>query len=434
MIIELDPDWTPSTPSRPQGIRRRHALSLGVAASLILTLVLGGSARPGSALKPLLSLPAGISSAFVLAGDRLLVATDEYTTIAAYQLPRGRALWRVTLPDPAIMLRLLPSAGVVLAETGDPTQLDSRVLGLDAGTGRELWEAGDADLVSEIDDPRVLLMPLDPGGSTGLRSVDPRTGIPRWSVDVQPPSDYATGIGWLVLRSADGRSRIVDEDTGRVTATRQLDDPPVTDPLISTATPPHVGPGLFVVGKILFATYLYADTTTVIAYRADALTRLWLITVDDVVFGATDCGPVLCLHAARSLIAVDPVNGGTRWHSSTWADAAASGTWLTASAFTSDGHGRLALLDPGTGAVHLDLANWSPIPQTGGDAPALLASNRVGRLGTWVALTRRDATRIQVVGWLPNTIMNECRLGRTDRTYLVCPTHTGPVRVWVYQP
>jgi outer membrane protein assembly factor BamB len=434
VIIELDPEWTPDAAPRPRRNRRRQALSAGVAVSLLLTLILGGSTRPEPALRHLVLVPAVVGDPFVLAGDHVFVVTYSYTTVIDYQLPSGRPLWRATLPDPATSLRLQVSAGVVLTEMGDPSQGSSRVLALDAGTGHELWRASDADLVAGTGDPHVLLMPVDPAGPRRLRSVDPRTGAPLWSVAVEQRSDVVMGTGWLALRSSDGLTRIIDEDGGRVTASRQLTDPPVTDPLIPTAAPPVGSPGMFVVGNILFATYLYANTTTVAAYRADTLTPLWRTTVDDVVFSATDCGAVLCLHAAQSLIAVTPATGTIRWNINAWSDAVAWGRWLRASDFTGDGRTRLALLDPDTGAIRLDLGDWFPVPQTGGDTPTLLARSQVGRLGTWVAATGDDPTRLHLLDWLPDAVTDECRLDAVDRIYLVCPTHTGNIHVWVYHP
>jgi hypothetical protein len=441
LVIELDTDWEPreSPHASPWRIGRRSGLVVGLLVCLLLVSGLAGSATPAPIWRWVASVPAALGDSYVLSGGRVFVMSRQPsgTTVDAYGLPGGRHLWRAALPARVDLLAFQEAAGELLAEAAGVEQ-GQRVTALDATTGRVRWRLDGAVFYQSVQPASsylLLMVAPPPSGPDQLRLVDVRSGAAIWSRVLTPgTSTDPVGSGKLVLDSPAGPVQILDEHTGRLLVTAQLDTGP--EP-VDQSLEPGSGTAFYAVGDRLIITYQRTTGgTDVSAYDMSTLERRWHLDVSDPVLNVADCAAVLCLSSEHGMTAVDPATGQRRWTTTRWTFGGAQGGLIDATDVPNPDNqpSHTVLLDPGTGRTVLDLRDWSPQEPIVSGQPATLITGRRGRLGAWAGSLNRDRTAVRPQAFLPDAIRDRCVLDRAARTYLACATYGGPVDVWVNRP
>jgi hypothetical protein len=441
-VIELGDDWAPDydAPAPAGSWRDRWGGWLrpaAAAASLLLILVLAGSAVARPVLTQVRSLPTVSDRAAELGSDRLFVTqsgSESTTVITAYPLPVGAPLWRAPMSHQSVDgLQLVPEAGVLLAWTSTNGGPDRQFTVIDANTGQARLRSSDAALADMRPDGRML---LSRPGSVGpsLSLVDLRSGEVVWMQQQAHPTEVAVaqsstggpGSRRIALRSPDGTAQILDEDTGSVLVTGRLPAPVAT---VQSTGLDQVG--LSVIGDQVLIVEPRGEDTLVTAYDLVRLGRRWQVTVPGPAFTVAGCGPVLCMQADRGLFTLDPASGRIRWRSSQWQAAWFTEAWLVALAPQSGD--RFTIVDPVDGRPLLDLGQWSlrSLPRPG--ASALLIASKPGRPGAWLGLLDESTFTVRTVGWLPDADRARCQVSRAAPVYVVCAVNHR-VTVWRYDP
>jgi outer membrane protein assembly factor BamB len=434
VVIELSTDWDQGEPVKPWRPRRRPRLVAGLVVCLLLVSVLAGSTGRASAWRLVASVPGRLGSYCVLSDDQLFVMTPEIpshsTELAAYRLGDGHRLWHTTLPAGLAVLPIPGPAHVVLAElfndgVDDPQRL--RYAGLDAATGRILWQLTDVSLVGGVgyEDPGLLVSVAAAGGASELHMVDLRSGAVLWSRAIAPQSlARSLGGGRALVASPDGVAQVLGVD-GRVVTSGHLTFPAPAAPDAA----PEAGPGFFPIDGQVTVTDPRNDHTVITSYDLATLAQRWRIDVADVIRSLNGCGPVLCVNGNRGVMAIDPVTGERLWTSTTWFSAYPMGEWLQASG-PPERSGRNVLLDPVSGRPVLDLADWSMMSPGIPGAPATVLNGRTSGAGVWIGSVRGSEPRIWPAAFLPGAIANRCAVDETGSRYVACATLDGPVRLW----
>jgi outer membrane protein assembly factor BamB len=260
------------------------------------------------------------------------------------------------------------------------------VFALDALTGRRIWtQPGRVPEGTESTD----LVVID--AATGLAAYDPRTGASVWRGDagVHFAAPMADGSARLIVRGDD--LSIVDIHTGAHTSQGRLDSHSLPlfgfgDPLTVVAT------SMGVDGNQHFARGVRPTQPGSATWQHELSPELIRLS-------GYACGQWLCTTLGSSTSAVDPADGQRVWQAdSEWVNhrtVRVDGTELLITIERGRTGPRTLLLDPRTGAVRMDLANWSPI----------------GTYAGW-----------QLVQWIPGSTYDPGWLGLLD------PTAPGGVR------
>jgi hypothetical protein len=260
------------------------------------------------------------------------------------------------------------------------------VFALDALTGRRIWtHPGHVPEGTESTD----LVVVD--AATGLAAYDPRTGASVWRGDAGFHFAAPMTDGSARLIVADDDLSVVDIRTGARTPQGRLDSHSLPlfgfgDPLTVVATSTGVDGNQHIVQGVRptqpgSATWVHELSPELIRLSGHA------------------CGQWLCTTLGSSTSAVDPADGHRVWQAdSEWVNhrtMRVDGAELLITVKRGRTGPRTLLLDPRTGAVRMDLANWSPIGAYAGR---------------------------QLVQWIPGSTYDPVWLGLLD------PTAPGGVR------
>jgi hypothetical protein len=353
--VELSADAGPPVPWR----------ALAAALSVVLLVLLAGSA-PSTPFPAPRIIPARLSDASFIDGNRLFVATQRPAVINAYSLPDGRFLSRTTVEVTGSVSNVIEAGDTLVVSYQIDDNGGQVTIAVTAGTDHELWRRLDG-LAGASGTAGTALLSTGYGARNEAvwQAVDLHTGAVRWSTR-QPADGYTMVTGpideypqWFVTVNADGRLETRDAATGRVTGTRR--GPPID---------PHADSIAWAVGDLAI---IGGQTGGVTAYRLPALTPLWNTRVD---LGQTwmqsDCGPVICaFRPQRGMLVLDPADGHLLWESGRWAYARPAGPYLVAAMRDRAGDDPAYwVLDPRTGRVLGSFGNWDVV--TSDTVPATL--------------------------------------------------------------
>jgi hypothetical protein len=250
-----------------------------------------------------------------------------------------------------------------------------------------------------------------PGQPARARLVGARTGEGSWETPIEDDTSvFATGgPARLVIVRATGETAVYDPVDGRTVASGTL---PISggDRVDRTVT---------VHGALLLLREPRTDATVLRAYTTDTLRPLWTATVAASAEFARDCGPYVCLRVPAGFLAVDPVDGRTRW--------TAPGRVLSA-----DVGPRLVTYDRRETAdwTLLDALTGRPVADLGPGAwpgSDLFLRGEAGSSRTFVARIDPAAGTQRIIGTLPAATPDTCR-ARLDR--LACPTTGNDLELW----
>ncbi|WP_406036681.1 PQQ-like beta-propeller repeat protein [Micromonospora sp. NBC_00898] len=406
----------------PPEPRRPPSRSVRVAALLCAALLtLAGSAvHPGRERSVVVPAPQG--AVFLVLADRLVVADGPGTVgragqlVTGHRLPGGEALWRFLLPAGDHALGLTTVAGAVLvisspAGAGDPA---STVLDPDTGVMR--WRQPGYPVATQSDG--VLLETPRADGTGTIRSVDPVSGTPRWSLPL-PGSGLAyevgdRGVTRVVLVTAAGRVEVHDTGSGALLRAGRV--PPAADGVSYRFTR--------VVGDLLLVD---GAPGTVTAYGLDRLDRRWSMPVGaSAASWFAACAGVICLREQDAGVrAVDPATGRLLWTDDRWLGMSPVGGRLLAAAPGVGLEMELSVVDPRTGGTRGRLGRW----RLGGVdryGTPLLGLRRLGEERTLVAELDVPAGQARYRAVLPGS-WDDCAVATAA---LVCLRPSGGLVVW----
>ncbi|BCJ68866.1 PQQ-binding-like beta-propeller repeat protein [Polymorphospora rubra] len=440
-------------PSRPA--LARHLRTAVTALVVLLVLAIGGSAPPpGPALVEVAAPPTVVMQHELLVGDRLYVVqppTDRSfrRTVTAYDLARGAALWTTPI---GVETRVLgPESEASLSIAGDRVLVhtEDRTFVLDSASGRlrasvpHHVTGGGAGNVGLVRETAWSFAPGASGSDATVRVVSGATGeilhvtaarpgeAPRFSVQVDGVSvrafDLDTGTElWatgpvtagellpgeppsVAVLTRDGVLEVRDARTGAVRHSR------------AGAVDGSTG-WLRVAGDLVLA---QTGSSEVTAYAAGTLETVWRATLPGR-GAAYGCGAVVCVAMAGRSLLIDAGSGRPLGE-------------VVANGHLDSRGGHLLRLgpregeldhtvDPYSGRPLVDLSDW-PEPVIPGDGSPLVLT-RPDRLPdrAWFAVVEAGATRIQVLGPVPQRV-SQCQ---SSGIHIACRTGNG-LRVWTYR-
>jgi putative pyrroloquinoline-quinone binding quinoprotein len=398
-LIDLDaPD------AGPRVLRKASGRWWKPAVAVALLLVLGGAAPAGMA-PPVAADTAGrgaLTAALTeeaLYTVHLLGSEDRDTEIRAWPLRPGGPHWTARVGGLTTQLTLIN--GVLIADAGQEDGLTV----FDARTGAVRWRTGQGRLTALLRNGRVAVS----GPGAELRVADPATGNAVWS-QVADVGRLLVSADRVVAVSYAYRATVYDAETGRVLIE-------VRDLGVGVGQPGLTDPDAFidivVVGDQL---YLYGGdgpaTFRVAAFNlGDDLTPRWSTSLGQPLDLAGCAAAAICVRIPDGMTVLDPATGRVRWTSGRFVSVSADG-------IAADRDGRVARVDPATGAVERELGHGAVT----GDL--LLRTNPDHTVVAGLADGR-------VRGILPPVTASRCL---TAGRYLACPTAvltgSGKVAPW----
>ncbi|MDY7086704.1 MAG: PQQ-binding-like beta-propeller repeat protein [Actinomycetota bacterium] len=390
--------------------------------AVLVLLTAGASAAPAKQpFTEVFSLRAGPAEPYALTGDgRLLVQT--YGVLGAYHLRDGEPQWKAGRTTPVFRLRL--GSGLILMRPWIAGSRDPGTTAISVGDGAYRWRrtgqvvsvAGSSTLLS--------VTPVRGAGNRRIDgpvdAIDPRTGRTLWTVNV--PSSAALvalpGVG-----DAGARMLLVHDDR-----TMAVHDLATGERLATTNAPPadYDPDNPAVVNGTILLRHPGRPGMEISAYDPVTLRNLWAMPADGA-YTIESCGVLACLSGPGGMRAVDPATGDTVWKRPEWRGIQQFGSQYVAYGSTENTR-PLGLINPGTGALEVDLTGWRPVAGTAGEHHLLVtrAVEPGGR--TMVAVAQPGESRPRLLGALP-TGTGDCQAANER---LVCRSMYGRIVVWSY--
>lgn len=433
----------------------------------------------------------------VVAGVLAAAGTDE---LAGYQLPAGEPVWTVPLPPDAQVTQVSAGPDLVVVGYTHDGATHTMVVGPD---GAERWQARGAPLATVADGSLLVTGAID--YASDFTEVDYEyvayradSGEQAWTVsgsgppgpDLEflvvgaPPAGPPTtrlsaaqvttipAASWLVLREEDGPLRVVEPDSGRLR-------PFGADRAVLPAG------GVRLVADLALVSYWDGEPGSVdlpVAYDLATGEQRWTLDAVEVGLGEppVDCGEVICLAGfvgagqdRYDAYGLDPQTGGLVWTEDVARVVGPAAPGLPGSPLLALHHRILGaddldmgihlhdeaarLLDPGSGDVLLDLADWKPL---GADGSWLLAYGYAELADVdWAAVTDQqvvddlavavvdlDTRTVHELGIVPDVVVyqaggipglwrfpQETYQGcRAAGGWLACQHTDGDLTVWRY--
>jgi outer membrane protein assembly factor BamB len=252
----------------------------------------------------------------------------------------------------------------------------------------------------------------EPPARTTLHALDMRTGRQLWQTAFSGAviaTDGRTGPGVIVVVAAD-RLSVLAAGTGAVVRERRLPGPPPVDVTFGDAD-----------DRVVLLRHNARQGGTVTAYSMDTLEPLWRRSATPE-GSPSFCAGMLCANDGGGVDVLDPATGLPRWRTATGALFGRDRAMIE----LADRENRpLAVRDPATGAVQVDLDGWTWIAYGRDDTPLLLG--RLDGPATLFGVLPPGRRAIQPLGYSPTPVAN-CE---SDARYVACRL-LGGVELWAY--
>lgn len=334
--------------------------------------------------------------------------------VAGHRLPDGQLLWQTSLVIRGTIRKTvaLPSITLVSIDRLDGVE----TVAVETSTGQVRWQR--PYLLVDAAPERGLALAAATTPATGtLAALDLTTGQTRWEYSMPGDTSHFLDGQWAVSALPSGRVEVRELEHGHVVAAAHL----------RSAVPPSLTNWVLPArGQLLVAT----SDSTVVAYGLPGLDRRWQAAWELTDWSVNaECGAGLCVFSRTvGLRLVDPASGRTRWSDPRWTSAELAGERLLARGRQRPGSGSAAaLLDPATGRVLLDLAQWTAVGRPGGSDGALLAAQLDGRRGlAWFGAVDPGSLTVRVLD-AASGVGTQCQPGPGS---LVCRRRDASITVW----
>ncbi|SNS96189.1 PQQ-like domain-containing protein [Asanoa hainanensis] len=375
--IERDTDWQPPEP-RPWRTRTRVAAAAAVGCAVAATVYFAGVVRPDS-LEPVF-VRAGTAEAMALDSGRAYVSGNN--TVRAYRLSDGTQLWSRRVVGLASLFVLAGDRlGIATVDVGQRPTVEV----LDAATGAVRWQR-QTRFVGRTGDVLVVNGPMD-GDAIPLRGLAVADGTPLWTVEMEPTAVVAGVAGPLHSDQVEvvaDRLRIRDLNSGKIVA----EVPRQTTAATVSAT---------VAGNTAI---VVDDENMISAYDAGDGRRLWRrpIPLIGIFSGFGDCGRYVCHLNDRGTVALDRLTGRQAWKvGERYVSVPVDDQHMfVAETFVGfDGPGAV-VLDPRNGQVRANPAPWRPLGVI--DGSELLVWRYDGPRQQLIGLFDARTARTRVIG------------------------------------
>ncbi|NMO54189.1 PQQ-binding-like beta-propeller repeat protein [Actinoplanes sp. TBRC 11911] len=391
----------------------------------LLLVILGASDPPAkSPLSQVFRLQVAPGDAYTLTSDGTLVA-QTLGQLTSYDLANGQILWQSAQAAPTYRLRQVE--GLVLMRPFQSGGRDPGTSAVALSNGASRWEH-DGNVLTVPGSPTLLaVQPVRSYAGANRRvegaieALDPFSGDTRWTVQVP-----GTGVLLGVPGPADTGSRMLLVNSDRTMDLHDLDDGQL---LASESIPAaDYGPGNpSVAGGVILLWHPGVSGMQISAYGPLSLRPLWTRPAyrADVI---KECGLLACLVGDDGVRAIDPVTGDPRWYRPQWKDIDVQGTMTIAYAEEAD-QKPVAVVDPDTAEVKVDLAGWRPVAGTSaGDAFLVTRAVDAGAR-SMVAVVRPDDRQPRPLADLPAGT-GDCE---SAPNRLACRNMYGELVVWAYR-
>lgn len=390
----------------------------------LLLIGLGATDPPAkSPLSEVLRLQVGPGDAYTMTDDGMLVA-QTFGQLTSYDLDGGQILWQAAQASPTYRLR--QAAGLLLLRPWGVGPRDPGTYAVSVSDGVSRWRhdgnvypvAGSSALLAV--EPVHSYVGVNRRVEGPIDALDPLTGDTRWTVNVAGsgvllgvPGPADTGARMLLVKS-DRTMDLHDLDDGRMLASTTI---PAAD----------YGPeNPSVAGGVILLRHPSTAGMEISAYDPLSLRPLWTRPAFRS-YLIKECGSLACLAGEDGVHAIDPATGATRWFRPQWKDIDATGTTFIAYAEEAD-QNPVAVVDPDTGDVRVDLTGWRPVSGPG-EGDLLLVTRAVDPgARSMVAVVRPSEREPRLLADLPaGTGDCEAVPGR-----LACRNMDGELVVWAY--
>ena len=414
----------PDSYHRPARRTTPRRLGPAVVALLVLLGVAGSVPAPDPVvLTAVLRVPIGPGDPFTIAEGGRLVAQSG-GTLSAYHLRDGELRWQVRQGTPVYRLRT--ASGLLLLRPWAPGGRESGTSAISLATGATRWHH--ARNVVAFPGTSLLFGVRGVRSSSGIgrrveesvQVVDPVAGTPLWQVRVPStavllsvPGVADTPARMLLVRD-DRTAHLYDVGTGRYLAGRAL--PPAD---YNPENP-------VVAGGAVLLRHPGPSGTELSAFDQETLQPMWTEPAPGLV-EVRACGRLACLIGPDGVRGVETATGDVRWHQPGWTTVQQLGTRLVAYAAANDA---VALVDPGTGQVQVDLGGWQPVAGTARSGELLVTRDVGPGARTMVAIAAPGSRKPRLLAELPEGT-GDCQAA-PDR--LVCRSSYDELVVWAYQP
>jgi outer membrane protein assembly factor BamB len=394
---------------------------------LVLASSAGSAAPQPAPLSPLLSLSVGPADSYSVT-DAGQLLTQSFGTLSSYDLKTGRLRWQTESVTPTYRMRT--GSGVVLLRPWAIGPGQPGTIAVSEATGAVRWHR-EASVVP-LPGSSALLAVTAVRSVVGagrrvegpVESIDPRTGVTQWRVDV--PS---TAVLLSVPGPAGQAPRMLLVHDNRTMALHDL----TTGRLLNTAPLPAAdyGPGNpAVAGGLIILQYAVDGRFMISAYDPVTLRPVW-VGPGEGAAGTQPCGVLTCLAGSSGIQAIDPATGVQRWSQPGWRSVEQYGSLLVAYGSPVGVSDLIGIVDPATGRVLVDLRGWRLLTGLAGPDQLLVTRSTVGagaRTVVAVAGPRIGPPRL-LADLPPETGDCQAAPGR-----LICRSTAGELTVWAYRP
>jgi outer membrane protein assembly factor BamB len=408
-------------------VRPRRRLGPALTALASAAILLAGSAPPQGPPLAESDIRAGLADSVRIMGDQMYLIRPDLSiprrlprVVAGHRLPDGQRLWQTSLAIRGTIRKTaaLPSVTLVSVDRLDGVE----TVAVETSTGQVRWRRPYL-LVDAAPERGVALatesMPATPDrpATSTLAALDLTTGRTRWERPVPADTRHFLDRQWAVSALPSGRVEVRELGHGGLVAGAGVRSA-VPSSITSWVQPAP--------GQLLVAT----SESTVVAYGLPGLDRRWQAEWELTDWSVTpDCGTGLCVFSRTAgLRLVDPASGRTRWSDPRWSSAELAGGRLLARGQQRPGSGSAAaLLDPATGRVLLDLAQWTAVGRPAGRDGVLLAVQvDSGRGLAWFGAVDPSSLAMRVLD-SASGVRTDCQPGPGS---LVCRRRDASVTVW----
>jgi hypothetical protein len=392
----------------------------------LLLVILGASDPPAkSPLTQVFRLQVGPGDAYTLTSDGALVA-QTFGQLTSYDLEDGQILWQAEQGAPSYQLRQVE--GLVLLRPFSTGARDPETSAVALINGASRWKH-DGNVLT-VPGSRTLLAVQPVRSYVGanrrvegvIEALDPFSGETRWTVRVP-----GTGVLLGVPGPADSGSRMLLVNSDRTMSLHDLDDGRL---LASASAIPAAdyGPGNpSVAGGVILLWHPGVSGMEISAYDPSSLRPLWTKPAyqADVI---KECGLLACLVGDDGVRAIDPITGAPQWYRPQWKDIDLQGAMTIAYAEEGD-QKPVAVVDPDSAEVKVDLAGWRPVSGTSAGEAFLVTREVDAGARTMVAVVRPDDRQPRPLAGLPAGT-GDCE---SAPSRLACRNVYGELVVWAYR-